>query len=428
MAEITVASAAAPVLRNVVAEVHQPLSTDAAPARYFPARHEMTRDWLQRAEDLVFRFGEAYDSYLILERDREFYFGSEGRGVVSFERWRNNIYVVGGLVAAPEERRGLLEEFIQFSRERKWNIHFLNIMAGDVPLFREFGFEVSKTGEEPLVDLRTATWAGKDFAWVRQQENSCLRSGVTYREVCVDLLTPDQHAGIERELAEISTEHLNDTVYGRELGLMVGKLDLREMFRKRLFIAEKEGRIEGFVVSTPSHNGRVWSVETYRRRKDSARGVVTFLIVQMSRQMRAEGVQYLSLCQCPALRCGGESASESALVRNSMNIWWTTANWFYDSRRLYHFKSRFRPMYRECFIAALPGCRFIPMFMFGLKWGVILPDFLRLPRHMFRRGLKWFHPEKLADPNTEKYVRIESLSLTEADDETEMTSRPHRPK
>jgi hypothetical protein len=111
-----------------------------------------------------------------------------------------------------------------------------------------------------------------------------------------------------------------------------------------------------------------------------------------------------------------------------MNIWWTTANWFYDSRRLYHFKSRFRPMYRECFIAALPGCRFIPMFMFGLKWGVILPDFLRLPRHMFRRGLKWFHPEKLADPNTEKYVRIESLSLTEADDETEMTSRPHRPK
>ena len=127
--------------------------------------------------------------------------------------------------------------------------------------------------------------------------------------------------------------------------------------------------------------------------------------------MREEGVAYLSLCQCPAVRCNNGSLSESKLVTRSMNLWWTTTPWFYDARRLYHFKSRFRPLYRECYIAALPGCGFVPMFMFSWKWGVIWPNWLRVPGHMFRRMLKLFHREKLADPTTEAYTRIESLDL-----------------
>jgi len=384
---------------------------------YFRSRSLLDAHWLALAEELVYDHGEAYDSYLILERDREFFFSSDRSGVVSFESWRNNIYVVGGLIAAKEDRAALLAEFIAFAQSRRWKLHFLNIMAGDVGLFREFGFQLSKTGEEPLVDLRTATWAGKDFAWVRQQENASAKAGVEFREVDIAILEADARAQLAKELREISDLHVQGTVYGRELGLMVGKFDVEEMFRKRLFVAERDGKIEAFVVSTPSHGGRVWSVETYRRRPDSPRGVITFLVVRMARQMREEDVDYLSLCQCPAVRCNNGALAESKLINRSMNLWWTTTPWFYDARRLYHFKSRFRPIYRECYIAALPAAEFIPMFMFGVKWGVVRPDWLRLPGHMFRRMLKLFHREKLADPDTEKYTRIESLDLRDADSE-----------
>lgn len=393
---------------------------------YFASRSRLGPDWLAKAEELVYDHGEAYDSYLILERDRQFFFNSERTGVVSFESWRNNVYVVGGLIAAKEDRASLLAEFIAFAQSRRWRVHFLNIMAGDVPLFREYGFQLSKTGEEPLIDLRTATWAGKDFAWVRQQENASSKAGVEFREVDVAILEPAERNRLAAELREVSDLHVNGTVYGRELGLMVGKLDVEEMFRKRLFVAERAGKIEAFVVSTPSHGGRVWSVETYRRRPDSPRGVITFLVVRMARQMREEEVDYLSLCQCPALRCGGNALAESPLVKRSMNLWWTTTPWFYDARRLYHFKSRFRPVYRECHIAVLPRAEFIPMFMFSVKWGVVRPDWLRLPGHMFRRMLKLFHREKLADPETETYVRIESLDLREAG--TEPPCRVNKPR
>lgn len=409
-------------MSNTLAEVTLPLppAVISAPVlpkgppaagTYFASRSQLDSEWLALAERLVYEHGEAYDSYLILERDRQFYFAADRKGVISFESWRNNIYVVGGLVAARENREALLEEFLEFARSRDWNLHFLNIMAGDVPLFRRYGFELSKTGEEPLVDLRRATWAGKDFSWVRQQENASAKAGVTYREIDVAGLTSEARSDLDRQLREVSDLHVGGTVYGRELGLMVGKFDLEQMFRKRLFLAEREGRIEAFVVSTPSHGGQVWSVETYRRRPDSPRGVITFLVVRMSRQMREEGVAYLSLCQCPAVRCNIGSLSESKIVTRSMNLWWTTTPWFYDARRLYHFKSRFRPVYRECFIAAQPKCRFVPMFMFSLKWGVIWPNWMRVPGHMFRRMLKLFHREKLADPSTEAYTRIESLDL-----------------
>jgi phosphatidylglycerol lysyltransferase len=413
-------------MTDTIAEAYLPLpivspSQSALPevvsqgvGTYFASRSEMPAEWLSLAEQLVFGHGEAYDSYLILERDRQFFFSADRTGVISFESWRNNIYVVGGLIATKENRGALLREFMNFAQTKNWKLHFLNIMAGDVALFRDHGFELSKTGEEPLVDLRTATWAGKDFAWVRQQENMCAKAGVQFREVEASLLTSEARGSLGRQLKEVSDLHVGQTVYARELGLMVGKFDVEQMFRKRLFVAERDGVVEAFVVSTPSHGGQVWSVETFRRRPESPKGVITFLIVRMARQMKAEGVSYLSLCQCPAVRCNTGSLAESTLITRSMNLWWTTCPWFYDARRLYHFKSRFRPMYRECYIAASPRATFIPMFMFGMKWGVIWPNWLKVPGHMFRRMRKLFHREKLADPAEEKFVRIESLDLPAA--------------
>src|SRR5690606_16210748 len=150
-----------------------------------------------------------------------------------------------------------------------------------------------------------------------------------------------------------------------------------------------------FVIANPAYGGAMWVIETYRKASAAPRGVIAYLIMQISRHLREEGVPFLSLCQVPSLRAAECPDSESPLIRRSMRIWWNYLPWFYDPARQYHFKSRFRPAYRETFVATPPGSQFIPLTVFGLKWGVIWPNFRRLHQQMWLRMSKWSHTEQL---------------------------------
>jgi phosphatidylglycerol lysyltransferase len=227
---------------------------------------------------------------------------------------------------------------------------------------------------------------------------------VQFEEVIPDASCPTYRDKIAPEILEVSGEHLSDTVYGRELSMMVGRLDPLSMFRKRLFVAKKDGRIEAFVIANPGRDGDLWSVETYRKRVNATRGVIAFLITQIARRLRSEGVTLLSLCQVPTLRVKCGSRSDSSFVTSGLEFWWKWLPWFYDPPRQYHFKSRFRPQYRECFIATYPKTRIAPMLAFFFKWGVIVPDLKRLPMQMLRRMAKWKNRERLADPASEPYL------------------------
>lgn len=364
---------------------------------------------LARVEQFAFEHGESYDSYLVLDDGKQFFFGSHNSGVVGFTVWRNHLYVVGGLLAATAARPRLLAEFLEFARRNSLEISFLNVLASDRDLFRSQGFQVSKVGEEPILDLPSVTWQGRDYEWVRRQENYCLRQGVTCNEEFPQSLDDRLCPEMVDELYAVSDEHVKDTVYGRELSMVVGKLDLDRMFRKRLFVARREDRIEAFVVAIPSHGGRMWSIETFRRRPSATRGIIPYLFMQVARRLKGEGVDVLSLCQVPALRVDTGTPSDSRFVTQGMRFWWNHLPWFYDPPRLYHFKSRFRPQYRECFVADWPRTKVLPLFAFFFQWGVVIPDLARLPMQMLRRLRKWGHRECLADPSAEKYVLVNEL-------------------
>jgi phosphatidylglycerol lysyltransferase len=145
------------------------------------------------------------------------------------------------------------------------------------------------------------------------------------------------------------------------------------------------------------------------------RGIIPFLVAQIARRMRDERVSYLSLCQVPALRVKQGTPSDSRFVVNGLQFWFDRLPWFYDVPRLYHFKSRFRPQYRECFIATYPRVRVAPLLAFFFKWGIIVPGFSRLPRQLLRRMGKWKHSEHLADPSREQYVILDRLPLRSND-------------
>ena len=274
----------------------------------------------RRLEPLAFCYGATYDSYLSTESDRRVFWARAVTGAVAYVQSGRYVHVAGGLLAAPAAKRRLLDEVVRWADGAGLVLCFYNLTDQDVPLVREQGFQVTKWGEEALVDLPECTWSGKAYEWLRRQTNYCQRQGLAVSE-CLRASEAEGWNDVAAELLEISRTQLVNKPQADEIHFLEGRFDPSQPRRRRLFVARAEGgrgRIECFLVCNPCLAGSLWVFETYRRRSDAVRGSMPFLMHQAMRQLRAEGVRAVSLCLVPGLRCDVPLAGDSPLARWSM--------------------------------------------------------------------------------------------------------------
>ncbi len=308
-------------------------------------------------EEYAYRYGRTYDSYLVNDTDRECFWSRGGEGAVGFVRMGRYLKVCGGLLA-PDECKGLLlAELVEHAARRGHCLSFYNVTDDDLPLFRDFGFQVTKWGEEAIVALPERTWEGKAFEWVRRQTNYCLRRGLSFGECGPDELSTEGGNVLHSEFREISASLLAAKPQANELRFLDGSFDPNRLGRKRIFVAradEGAGRVEGFLVANPGGNGRFWSFELYRHRPDAVGGTGTVLMHQAMQSLASEGVESISLCLLPGLRAGEARPGDSVLARRGLAWGSRYFNFLFDTAGLYHFKSRFRPRYENRYICARP--------------------------------------------------------------------------
>ncbi|HEV3136914.1 MAG TPA: phosphatidylglycerol lysyltransferase domain-containing protein, partial [Pirellulales bacterium] len=152
-----------------------PLQTTAAPRTF---HRPLPADDKSRLESLAFRHGTSYDSYLAAESDRHVFWARHGDSAVAYVRDGRYIHIAGGLLAAPDSKSQLLAEIVHWADRERLVLTFYNLTDDDLPLVRDFGFQVTKWGEEALIDLTTCSWLGKPYEWIRRQTNFCRRQRV----------------------------------------------------------------------------------------------------------------------------------------------------------------------------------------------------------------------------------------------------------
>lgn len=341
-----------------------------AGCEYYRAHDEQEPEISVLAEQLAFDHGETYDGYLATDPDRRYFFGSDGEGVVAVRRKGRYLYVTGGLLAPRDRRECLLDEFLDFVKGNRWHVTFMNVPRNEARLFRNRGLQISKFGEEPLIQLSEVQWRGKAYEWLRRQENGCKRQGVEIREIDPNPFDPYYCDKIVPRLLEISQTHIAQTLHQRELEFFVGRFRPLQMGRRRLFVAERDAKIMAFIVCNPALSGNLWAIEIYRRSADAVRGVIPFAMLQAMRQLQQEGVPYVSLSLVPCLRCEQAVTGDSWIARPTAVFCWKHLNWLFDFRGIYHFKSRFRPDYREMYLAAAPRITVGSMLAMGRMFGV----------------------------------------------------------
>jgi phosphatidylglycerol lysyltransferase len=307
------------------------------------------------------QYGNAYDSYLVTEPGWEYFWSAQRRGLVALARQGRHLFSSGGLLAPEDHQEDLLSQLVEYAQGRRETLSFFNIREEQLPLFSRWGFQATKWGEEALVDLPDLTWAGKNYDWVRRQANYCRRQGVVVSEFQPVLVEPAKRRAIVRELAEVSEMFLAGKPQSSEIRFLQGRFDARNLANKRVFIARGAnrhangtGRIEGFLACNPSARGRTWVMETYRQRPDAVRGTIAYTMYEAMSQFKNEGVQSVSLCLLPGLRCREALPGDSALVRWGLALGTGNLSMAFETAGAYHFKSRFRPRFENRYICVRP--------------------------------------------------------------------------
>ena len=324
----------------------------------------------QFAAEHAFVHGRTYDSYLMAEDDRGYFWSEDCRNIVGYVKHGRHLHVTGNLAAPESCREELLQELVAFTNRNRFVLCIYNIFDEDLPLFSRHGFQITKWGEEPIIELRESTWTGKPFEWLRRQENRCRRLGVRLLEI--DPVAPAGEVGsFIRQMRELNEEHLRATPQGKEMRVFEGRFIPEELGHRRLFIAEHNGRLEAVIVLNPSLAGRLWAFDIYRRRADAPPGVIPFAMLQIMRQLKQEGVEYVSLCMIPGLRADAKRPGDCRLLRRGIVFWRDHLGWLFDMKGLYHYKSRFRPAYRNLYVAAYPRQTVASLVSLVWCWGAL---------------------------------------------------------
>ncbi len=344
-------------------------------------------------EQFAYQYGQSSDSYLGIEPDRHCLFLPSGRGAVSVVPSSRYIHVPGSLLAPEDAKDELIQFLAEYGREHKKTIACYSINIPDSERFIQAGWETTKFGEEPVFELDDLTWSGKQYEWIRRQQNYCRRQGVAYEEIHRDQISETEWNQLAREIMDILQDDLRDRPYPRELYMLEGRLLLDHLGRRRLFIARKSKNepLEAFLICNPMLNGTGWAFESYRKSKQSTRGVVAFLMKSVADQMREEGVRWISLCMVPGKGVGEYTApGMSRLVRFSMNFWYNYANWMFNSRGQCHFKSRFRPEFQCRFVCVTPGSTIRSIYNFLKTTGGFDFSLKNVVRDRFRKLFRRF--------------------------------------
>ena len=348
-------------------------------------------------ENFAFEFGRSYDSYLATDPGRQYFWSTNGRGVVAYVPVGKYLNVVGGLLADTDDKERLLAEFVEYAQRRRLFISFYNVADDELPLFRRCNFQVTKWGEDAWIDLPQLTWTGKLYEWVRRQSNYCSRFGISFAECLPNQLTSTAWNEIAAELDEISALRLATKPQVAEMNFLDGRFDADWLGRKRLFIARSPDRIEGFLICNPCLNGTQWALDVYRQRPDGPRGTVTFLIHHTLQLLKEEGAERASLCLIPSLRCH-RLPGDSRLIRWGL-ILGRQFPFIFDSAGLYHFKSRFRPRFEDRYVCVYPKATLGSVRAFTRLCGVLDLSPRKMVAGLWRRVRKCNLRSTLAKPD-----------------------------
>ncbi len=151
------------------------------------------------------------------------------------------------------------------------------------------------------------------------------------------------------------------------LHFLVESRTLERLYDRRVFVAQREGAVDGFLVASPIPARGGWLVEQIVRSDRAPNGTAELLIDAAVRALQREDCHYVTLGLSPlSTRAGDLGLGGPAWLK--LLLGWTRAHAhrFYNFEGLEAFKAKFRPAVWEPIYAIARGTQFTPRLLYAV--------------------------------------------------------------
>ncbi len=296
------------------------------------------------AAELISRYGNSSLDFFKTRPDKQFFFSSTNRGVISYAVSTATAVALGDPVAADEsEWKLLLGEFIDFCDASGWRIAFHQVSPCYLSAYRGLGLESLKIGEEAVVNLERFALAGNAYKDIRAAANRLLREGYT-----TGLVYSPLPSDLVAELRAVSEAWL--TLPGRrERGFTLGTFD-EAYIRTTPVMALRDAsqRLVAFVNLIPDGVDGEATIDLMRHLPGAPNGSMDVLLASLMKQMKAAGYRRFSLGMAPWAEVG--SAPDAPLRERAIGALTHYFDRFFSIEGLRAYKAKFQPLWEPRYL------------------------------------------------------------------------------
>jgi len=314
-----------------------------------------------RARELVLRFGWNATAYQILNPGIELWFSDAGDAVVGYVRSGGMVVVGGAPVCAPNRLSAVTAEFLAEAHARGEKVCYFG--AGgrlDDRYQADEAWSRVLLGAQPVWDPHHWPQALAKRRSLRAQLNRARNKGVTVAE------WPGMEAENDTRLRRVLAQWL-ETRNLPPLHFMVEPETLSHLDDRRVFVAEREGRVVAFTVLSPVPERNGWLFEQIVRGNSASNGTAELLLDTAMRAIAASGSTYATLGLSPlSQRAGLTQPKQPSWLRLVLRLVRRGGRRFYNFGGLDAFKAKFNPESWEPIYAIAEGASFPPRALYAI--------------------------------------------------------------
>jgi len=316
---------------------------------------------LQRVRGLVLRYGWNTTSYQILNPGISHWFSSEDDAVVGYVEYCGVRIVAGSPVCSEERLAEVTADFERASAVNRLRVCYFCAESRLEAILRTSGsHSLVLMGAQPTWQPQQWPHLLDRHASLKAQLNRARNKAVKVNEWSAD------RAGRAPELLQCLREWLA-TLKFPTLHFLVEPMTLERLYDRRIFVAEQQNKVIGFVVASPIPQRSGWLIEQIIRGQGAVNGTSELMIDTAVRALASSGCAFVTLGLSPlSHRASVEWQSNPLWLR--LLLGWVRAHGrrFYNFDGLDAFKTKFRPEHWEPIFAIANEAHFSPVTLYAV--------------------------------------------------------------
>ncbi|MGH3875977.1 MAG: phosphatidylglycerol lysyltransferase domain-containing protein [Actinophytocola sp.] len=294
---------------------------------------------------VVEKLGQSSSMFLALNEGNRYFSVEDRPGLIAYRPAGRRYWVqLTGACAADADRGPLDRAFADAARAARKRVIAVQLNRADAERAATADWVVNQFGCSYSIDLAQFSLRGQKFVKTRNMIARSRREGVTVSEAAADRLAVPEFAA---QLDGVDAAWLrNKGRHVKELRLMIGERGGAMQNRRRLFVAEVDGRVVAYISYSPVYGERAgWLYDLTRRAPDAPPGVIEHVFSEAAQTFRDEKVGWLHLGLTPFVGLHPEHAvpTSSRLLNSALSLIGERGSALYPAKGQLAFKLKWRP-------------------------------------------------------------------------------------